>query len=264
MLISCLTIICAIIVHTLLLLNIITTEVSIIILDFLLVINALHQFWCWWQRSPCEWLMEEKGEFVKKIPLYPSTPPLKRNKYIARWKKLNMDCAMLPLNRVAFLKARYQIGPFHEFKYAKEIPISFLKSEVEKSYSMQPLIDESHPKCHLNQFTKSYILYRSLLYVKQGIRNVDEKYQYIFPNLEILDIHSSDHEPSTSTLFSRRFTAVPDTMADDIQSVKQDLKDVMLEHQKWQEFEKEKTKSKKKLKEVVEMFKSLKEQDKSC
>lgn len=250
MLPSFLSLIIVILFHVLSYIDLIPVEIFIGITELILISTILRYLWFKRKMEMTRW---KHGKF--KIPVRPKASRPLKNKYLARWKNRHLKCSVLPLNRIAYLKARYRIGPYKSHKYADEVSISFLKSQAEKSHSMQPENDECHPICYVNEYTESYIQYRALLYVQQAVQNIGEKHQRTFKSEES---DANIAPESTMPNMQARYTAVPETIEEDIRRMRRSHYESLAESEKWDDFEKETEKARQNIREIEWMFKVMK------
>ncbi|KAF8773764.1 hypothetical protein HNY73_016395 [Argiope bruennichi] len=214
-------------------------------------------------------LKRKKEKIVfRKSPTIVHFAPIRHQDFlISRWKRLYLgnDKGKLPLNRLAYLKARYRIGPFMRYRYANELSITFFREIAERpvktNWNDNVIQDECHPRKFVTEFTDKYLQYRALLYYAQETENVDADYQITIPEDNIIRESSLD-EPvvladtyKASTIASRiideRFL-----VASDIAPGFEETEDAI---RKRQEFEDYLEASKKKLEDVQGVFHIIKQ-----
>ncbi|GBM80556.1 hypothetical protein AVEN_91664-1 [Araneus ventricosus] len=237
----------------------IDSEILIPFIDFILIFLMIYVYFRKRKR--------EKVVFRKRPTIEHSAPIHQQGFIISRWKKLHSanDGGKLPLNRLAYLKARYRIGPFMRYRYADELSIPFFRAIAEKSVKTNlkdnVIQDECHPRAFVTEFTDKYLQYRALLYYAQETENVDADYQVTSPEDNIIRESSSDEQNIVagarigSTIASRildeRFL-----IASDIAPGFEETEDAK---RKRQEFEEQLEVSKKKLEDVEGVFHIIKQ-----
>lgn len=228
----------------------ITIETFVIAVDILLISTVILY-------------SKRKTNIVKRGPCQKWVVPVSqklshetKNRYLARWKHLNLNQERLPLNRIAFLKARYNIGPFQNYKQFSEVSLSFLKCQAQHIDLPKLEYDERHPKCYMTEFTETYVQYRALLYDKQGMSNVDAKHQYTFSRQEQNETKSRKASVSIPIY---QFSFSSTTISEEIQQMlRQNSPSSSEETKDWAEFEREKERTQNKLREVKDVLQLMK------
>lgn len=225
-----------------------------------------------------------QNQFVRKNEekLYKLLPQRRRcfydqNKFLKHWKSLNMDSGKrLPLDRVALLKAKYNIGPFISFEYASEIPISFFKKQAEIiddakcNHSISNM--ECHPDGHITKFTEIYVQHRAIMYSEQQIANLSLLSQTTipedpkqsresrfslseFPTYSFLmssdDMSLSHNQTEINPTYA--IATIPDNNSAILHGVTKET------NARWHEFQEEMKGTKEKLKEVQDTFSFIRE-----
>ncbi|GFT22547.1 uncharacterized protein NPIL_442431 [Nephila pilipes] len=184
-----------------------------------------------------------------------------KNFYISHWKQLHSinSEGRLPLNRLAYLKAKYRMGPFMKYKYCDELSVSFFRKlaqpPMKTNRSDEDLMLDCHPQCLVTKFTNKYLQYKSLLYYVQGIQNADVNYQLSVPEN---DIQSSSSTVRDSSLTSETpiISEEPYLIASDIAPGFEETEE---SERKRLEFEKQMAESRKKLEDVEGVFRIIKQ-----
>lgn len=203
---------------------------------------------------------KEKIRRKAKPPKPTVLPKPSKNKFIMYWKSKHLrdSYGNLPLDRLAYLKARYKIGPFR--RYPSELTLSYLKNRAESTGKFSDISpDEVHPKILMSAYTHKYIQFRALLYRLQEIQNVDFPYQFTLPNTAAAESSSSDME--------RRMTMIPSTLSEEQLLNENDMMRVYFEEseeetRKRREFRREMEKARKKLENVENVFSMMRQTDK--
>ncbi|GFT70005.1 uncharacterized protein TNCV_5108981 [Trichonephila clavipes] len=240
--------------HILWLCGFLRCEIFVLIVD-ILILASLPYFYF---HSRKETYIPPK----KLIPVTPIPEIESPNLYISRWWQLhavNGD-GRLPLNRLAYLKAKYRMGPFMKYRYAEELSTPFFKKLSQpptkaKRYD-DNVMEDCHPQLFVTKFTNKYLQYRSLLYYMQGIPNANVKYQVTFPE----DPTSLPEKTSSSSAESK--TAVP-IISEESFLVASDIAPGFEETEETErkrlEFEKQIEESRKKLEDVQGVFHIIKQ-----
>lgn len=232
--------------------QLVNSNIILLLIDTLLIFIILYSYF----------FIRKKEKIRRKAkPPKPTVlPKPSKNKFIMYWKSKHLrdNYGNLPLDRLAYLKARYKIGPFR--RYPSELSLSYLKNRAESSgkFSEDISPDEIHPKILTSAYTHKYIQFRALLYRLQEIQNVGFPYQFTFPNTAASESSSSDLE--------RRMTMIPATLSEELLLNENDMRVYFEESEeetrKRSEFRREMEKAKKKLENVENVFNMMRQTDK--
>ncbi|GIX93500.1 uncharacterized protein CDAR_409201 [Caerostris darwini] len=249
-----------IILHSFWFFGIISSKVLVPLIDSLLITIILFYYFPRKKKN--------KTTPVKKPNFpYPAIFAHHENFFIIHWKKKYFanDRGKLPLDRIAYLKARYKVGPFMRYRYSNELTVPFFKKiaqgTIEGNCNDDAMLDDIHPRIFLTEFTEKYVQYRALLYYAQQTPNVDTKYQITC----LKDSDEAINPQVQQDIFasSRTGSTVPASILDDRFRIASDIASGFEETEesarKKMEFEEQIEASKKKLEDVQGVFHIIKQ-----
>ncbi|KAG8190393.1 hypothetical protein JTE90_022036 [Oedothorax gibbosus] len=207
--------------------------------------------------------IKEKTPTKRKHPAPIALPKLPRNKFITHWKKKHFcdNCGKLPLDRLAFLKTRYKIGPYR--RYPSELTTSYLKNRAESSANLHHhktlFPDDAHPDRIVTAYAHKYIQYRALMYHIQRIQNVDIPYQITYPEAQK---DSSSMGEMDCLIESIPSMQKPMKGVVNVHDIKLEFEETEVEKRKWEEFRREIEKTKEKMEYIEKFFYTLRQTNK--